>query len=166
MDQIVHRMVPVTCDDLNEYLFLEILKYLSLLERVRYERVSWKFQTCLATLWKSQKAIGLRESGMSFKLLFQPNCSHQDHQLSANDIFIFKEPSDREYGIKLVKKCPNLLALYLVSPDASYFNKLSYSAKLEHVFVSKCKSILNLTSLSRQCILTTCRGLQTRSWPR
>ena len=133
-------MVPVTFDDLNEYTTIEVLKYLTLLERFKYERINWKFQTCFTTLWNSQKAIALsgksfHESELYFWVLTEPNCSHKDHQLSAKDICLLEKPLDREYGIKMLNKCPNLLALYLESPDANFFKELKHLTKLEHVFM-------------------------------
>jgi hypothetical protein len=110
---------------LSEYILIEIIKYLSLKERTRFERTCKTWGLAITTLWKCQKSICFfefeeRESNYISHITL--NCKHKNHYRIKNREIIFpynfnawKSSHSSEVLNRIIlnvlKKCPNIVHL-------------------------------------------------------
>lgn len=123
-------------NDLNEYDLIELLKYVPLKERIRFERVHSKWAAVLEGLWFSQKQLAFG------RMERQWNC----HQFRFNDMCRSSKPTPTSEIFNIVSRCANLKALSL--GDKVNISEPSDCANLATLLNSNCK-VLEHSSVFR-----------------
>jgi F-box domain len=110
---------------LSEYILIEIMKYLSLKERTRFERTCKTWGFAIATLWKCQKSIcffEIDEKESNYISHITLNCKHKNHCRIKNREIIFPYNFHAWKSLhstkvlnciilNVLKKCPNIVHL-------------------------------------------------------
>src|SRR5690242_1622244 len=128
---------------LNYYVLLDIFKYLSLQERVAYERINKRWATLLDALWSQQKHLKFasipcnndnvqaeRDAANWSKVLFR--CSHLKH-LHLNGTRA--EHFGASFGNDLAQHCPDIEKVTGTSDLVQLL--LDYTKQVEHNKISQ-----------------------------
>lgn len=125
----------VQFDDLNGDILCEILKYLPLADRTRFERVSSRFKSTINHLWSQQLSLAFvadirhHESHWS--------CNNRAHQVGGCDVVTITSEINFEVVEKLLQKCKKLKSLvYTHKPSEDFGAVLTQKCpRLEHLEV-------------------------------
>ena len=104
--------------DMSSDVLVRVLKYLSITERVKAERINRSVAVAMAHVWATQRSLTV-----TLNPTIQQNfCSHKRHRFCFQDLFYDQENLnchlDRSF-FRVVKKCPNLRSLHLLSNPVS-----------------------------------------------
>src|SRR5690349_4288477 len=110
--------------DLNQDIKHDVLKYLSLIERVKLERVNQEWRQVIDSLWKSQLALKVTSKPFSYQT-FEETCPHDHHQVRQKDTLALNKRDglcQLPFAVLLaiISKCINLTALHLYCIDEYY----------------------------------------------
>lgn len=120
-------------DELSEYDQLELLKYMPVKERVRFERINTEWSQLLDRLWLSQSGIhfGMRRDTIV-------DC----HPIGRNDRSLVAV-TPVEVMFKIVSKCKNLKA-FEVGANSELFDDHNAATQLATVLNANCKMLEHL----------------------
>lgn len=131
-------MAQIGLNFLNEDDQLELLKYLPIKERIRFERANKNWARLLDRQWLSQKQL---QFGINFG---RPQECHSIHFI---DICVMEEDKEMpaELIMKVISKCKNLISLEV---NVIEFQLYNLATKLASVINDNCKQLEHIGLLS------------------
>ena len=147
--------------DLNDYICENIFQYVSLAERVKFERVTKRWQQLLSRLWCSQLVLQI-DHPINIEIK-DGDCYLNEHVIRENDVIITEDLSEekRTQAVhSLISRVSKLKALHYHSKQKLELSKLPLT--LEHLTIDKQSSLVfdkldlkNLTCFSSSDVITS-----------
>src|SRR5690348_3149160 len=112
--------------DLNQDIKYDILKYLSLIERIKMERVNQEWRQVIESLWRSQLALRVSSEPRDHLIeKYEETCNHDCHQVLEKDTLCLNNRNGLTrlpfiVLFAIISKCINLTALHLHNIDHYY----------------------------------------------
>ena len=132
---------------------VQVLEFLPISARVRFERVCKNWADLLKYVWKKQKRLVVCFAN---KYYDNDYCLDPSHRPTLTDIFVDQQHSfvhTQRDSFSVIRRCPNLIALYFsanqVATDHFGSDIAKYCPRLEHVSVRDATTFLAFKSFAR-----------------
>lgn len=150
-------------EDLAPDIQVQVMQFLPLKSRVRMERVCRNWAAILDYVWKRQKRLAI-----CFANRYELDACHDpSHRFTLSDIIVDSNHSfvhTQRESFSIVKRCPNLIALYFsanqVATNSFGSDLAHFCPKLEHISLRDTTSFLAFASYATSAEPNHMRCLQ------